>query len=215
MAKKTRMSAGERREQLVTVGRAVFAERGYEGTSVEEIAQRAEVSKPVLYEHFGGKEGLYAVIVDREVQRLTQTITRSLDQANRPREIVEGTALALFEYIDEHTDGFRILVRDAPRGFLPGERGQHAAGSLSSVIGDVAGQVEHLLAERFDEAGFDPDWAPIYAQMLTGLIALTGSWWLEEREPDRRTMATHLVNLTWYGMRDLRPDAQLRYFPAE
>ena len=65
-SKRTRMSASERREQLIDVARALFAEKGFEGTAIEEIASRAKVSKPVVYEHFGGKEGLYAVIVDRK-----------------------------------------------------------------------------------------------------------------------------------------------------
>ncbi len=64
------MTGKERREQLLDIGRRLFAERGFEGTSIEEIAAQAGVSKPVVYEHFGGKEGLYAVVVDREVERL-------------------------------------------------------------------------------------------------------------------------------------------------
>ena len=91
-----------------------FAERGYEATSIEEIAQRANVSKPVVYEHFGGKEGLYAVVVDREMSRLLEMITSSLSQ-NRSRVRVERVALALLTYVEEHTDGFRILVRDSVR----------------------------------------------------------------------------------------------------
>jgi len=70
------MTGKERREQLLDVGRRLFAERGFEGTSIEEIAAQAGVSKPVVYEHFGGKEGLYAVVVDREVERLLGMATR-------------------------------------------------------------------------------------------------------------------------------------------
>ena len=69
------MTGKERREQLLNIGRRLFAERGFEGTSIEEIAAQAGVSKPVVYEHFGGKEGLYAVVVDREVERLLGTAT--------------------------------------------------------------------------------------------------------------------------------------------
>ena len=64
------MTGRERREQLVGIGRSLFATKGFEATTVEEIAARAGVSKPVVYEHFGGKEGLYAVVVDREIERL-------------------------------------------------------------------------------------------------------------------------------------------------
>jgi AcrR family transcriptional regulator len=66
MASRKKLTAAARRAQLIQVGREVFAENGYEATSVEEIASRAKVSKPIVYEHFGGKEGLYAVVVDRE-----------------------------------------------------------------------------------------------------------------------------------------------------
>src|SRR5436309_2373581 len=68
--RRLRLAASARRAQLVDVGRKVFAERGYEATSVEEIAERAGISKPIVYEHFGGKEGLYAVIVDREIEQI-------------------------------------------------------------------------------------------------------------------------------------------------
>ena len=77
-AKRTRMSASERREQLIAVARGLFAERGFDATSVEEVAARAQVSKPVVYEHFGGKEGLYAVVVDRELSVLTEAVTTAL-----------------------------------------------------------------------------------------------------------------------------------------
>lgn len=82
--KRTRMSGVARREQLVAVGRSLFAEKGFDATSVEEIAARAKVSKPVVYEHFGGKEGLYAVVVDREVQSLIASLHSSLESSDRP-----------------------------------------------------------------------------------------------------------------------------------
>lgn len=67
-APRSRMTGVQRRAQLLDVSRKLFAEKGFDGTSVEEIAARAEVSKPVVYEHFGGKEGVYAVVVDREIR---------------------------------------------------------------------------------------------------------------------------------------------------
>jgi AcrR family transcriptional regulator len=106
------MTGKERREQLLGIGRRLFAERGFEGTSIEEIAAQAGVSKPVVYEHFGGKEGLYAVVVDREVERLLTMATTLLGGA-RTRESFEAAAVALLRDIDENTDGFRILVRDS------------------------------------------------------------------------------------------------------
>ena len=103
------MTASQRREQLLAVSRVLFAEKGFEGTSVEEIAARAEVSKPVVYEHFGGKEGIYAVIVDREIQGLTSALTGALSSGGHPKVLLERTALALLTYIETSEDGFRIL----------------------------------------------------------------------------------------------------------
>ena len=117
---RVRMRGAERREQLIEVARRLFAEKGFEGTSVEEIAATAEVSKPVVYEHFGGKEGLYAVVVDREVGYLLAEMETALTDGERSRELIEQAALALLDYVETHTDGFRILVRDSSVGQLLG-----------------------------------------------------------------------------------------------
>lgn len=201
MAKRTRMTGVQRREQLIEVSRKVFAENGFDGTSIEEIAARAHVSKPVVYEHFGGKEGIYAVVVDREVQGLARTITESLQTAEGSRAMAEGAALSLLTFIEENTDGFRILVQDAPT--------DRAVGSYWSVLGEVAMKVEHILAHNFKKRGYDPKWAPMYAQMLVGLVAQLGQWWLEEQKPDKREVAAHAVNLAWYGLKHLSPDPKL------
>jgi AcrR family transcriptional regulator len=88
------MTGQERRQQLLDIGRRLFAERGFDGTSIEEIAAQAGVSKPVVYEHFGGKEGLYAVVVDREVARLT-TVTMALSEGPYSRSKFEEAAVSL------------------------------------------------------------------------------------------------------------------------
>jgi AcrR family transcriptional regulator len=189
------MTGSQRRAQLVDVARTLFAEKGFEQTSIEEIASRAEVSKPVVYEHFGGKEGIYAVIVDREVTTLTEALTAALEGRGHPKTLLERTALALLEYIESNEDGFRILVRDSPV--------TQSSGTFSSLIGDVATQVEHLLADQFKRRGQDPRTAPMYSQMLVGMVALTGQWWLDARSPRKDQVAAHLVNLAWNGLGDL------------
>ncbi|MCA5892909.1 TetR/AcrR family transcriptional regulator [Isoptericola sp. NEAU-Y5] len=189
---RARMTATQRREQLIEVSRGLFAEKGFEGTSVEEVAARAEVSKPVVYEHFGGKEGIYAVVVDREVRALTDALTGALAEGGHPKVLVERTALALLGYIEASEDGFRILVRDSPVA--------QATGTFSSLIGDVATQVEHILGDQFTARGLDPRSAPLYAQMLVGMVALTGQYWLDARSPKKAEVAAHLVNLAWNGL---------------
>ena len=196
-----RMTSAERREQLIETARGLFAERGFDGTSIEEVAARAEVSKPVVYEHFGGKEGLYAVVVDREVRQLLGMVQGALT-AGGPRELLEQAALALLDYIDQAPDGFRILVRDSPIG--------SASGSFVSIISDIASRVEYILAGEFRSRGFDTKFAPMYAQMLVGMVGTTGQWWLDARKPPKRVVAQHLVNLAWNGLSGLDKNPRLR-----
>ncbi len=196
--KRVRMTGQERREQLVGVARALFAEKGYEAASIEEIAERAGVSKPVVYQHFGGKEGLYAVVVDREVRFLTSSLAAAFD-ATHPRRIAESAADAFLTYIEEHEEGFRVLVRDAPTGTT--------GGSFASVIADVASRAEKLLVDEFSDRGFDQHTAPMYALMLVGAVALVGEWWLDHRTQSREEVAAHVVNLLWNGLRGLSPVA--------
>ncbi len=198
---RARMTGTERRRQLIDVARTLFAERGYEGTSIEEIAQRANVSKPVVYEHFGGKEGLYAVVVDREMSALLDGITSSLTN-NRSRVRVERVALALLTYVEERTDGFRILIRDSPPAAI-------STGTYSSLLNDAVSQVSSILAGDFARRGLDPMLAPLYAQALVGSVSMTAQWWLDTREPKKEVVAAHLVNLMWNGLTHLEADPQL------
>jgi AcrR family transcriptional regulator len=195
-AKRVRMTGQERREQLVGVARSLLAKKGYEATTIEEIAERAGVSKPVVYQHFGGKEGLYAVVVDREISHLTTSLAGAFTQRH-PRLIAEHAADAFLTYIEDREDGFRVLVRDAPSGMK--------GGSFASVISDVATRAEVLLIEEFGDRGFDEDTAPMYALMLVGAVALVGEWWLDHRTQPRELVAAHVVNLMWNGLRGLEP----------
>ncbi|MGZ5394135.1 MAG: TetR/AcrR family transcriptional regulator, partial [Mycobacterium sp.] len=162
------MTGAERRHQLIDIARSLFAERGYEGTSIEEIAQRANVSKPVVYEHFGGKEGLYAVVVDREMSALLDRITSSLTKMtnNRSRLRIERVALALLTYVDERTDGFRILIRDSPAAITSGS-------TYSTLLNEAVNQVSSILAGDFSRRGLDAEMAPLYAQALVGSVSMT------------------------------------------
>jgi AcrR family transcriptional regulator len=197
---RVRMTGAQRREQLLDVGKAVFAERGYDGASVEEIALRAGVSKPVVYEHFGGKEGLYAVVVDREVQRLLSSFTAALT-GDDPRVLLEQATLALLSYVEDESDGFRILLHGSPVG---------DRGGFATIISDVAQRVEHILDREFAARGFRTTLAALYSQALVGSVALVGQWWLDARELDRDDVAAHLVNLAWNGLSSLETEPSLR-----
>ncbi len=189
------MTAAARRSQLIDTARAVFAARGYEAATIEEIAARAEVSKPVVYEHFGGKEGIYAVVVDREMEMVLDVFTRAMHE-DRSKSRVEQIALALLTYVEERSDGFRILTRNSavdPSG-----------AGYSTLLNDLVSQVEVNLEGEFHRRGLDPSLAPLYAQALVGMVVMTAQWWLEVRSLSKEVVAAHVVNLCWYGLTGLK-----------
>lgn len=188
---RTRLTGVERRNQLVQVGRAVFAEKGYEGTSVEEIAERAKISKPIVYEHFGGKEGLYAVIVDREMEYVIEQISEAIGNGT-PRDRIEGAALAFMRYVQERPDGFAVLKRDSPSN-----------SGLANLLAEVAERVGNVLRSEFKKAGYDPRAAPLYAQALIGMVTFVGQWWEENSKMSPEEAASHISALAWMGLRHL------------
>ncbi len=192
--KNRRLSASERRAQLIDVGRAVFAKRGYEATSMEEIADRAKVSKPIVYEHFGGKEGLYAVVVDREMEYVVRRIVEAIASGS-PRERIERATLAFLTYVKDHPDGFAVLSQDSPS---TASRGQ-----LSSLLNDLAERVGDIFVRAFKEAGYDARASPIYAHALVGMVTFVGRWWIDVRKPPIEEVARHLAALAWMGLRRL------------
>ena len=189
-----RLTGQARRAQLVEVGRAVFAKRGYEATSVEEIAARAHVSKPIVYEHFGGKEGLYAVVVDREMDYVVRRITEAIS-VGTPRQRVEQAALAFLTYVKDHPDGFAILAHDTPL--------VSPSTGMASLLNDLAERVGDVFAATFKAAGYDPRASPIYAQALIGMVTFVGRWWTEARKPGVEEVAAHIAALAWMGLRHL------------
>ena len=200
-----RLNAAARRTQLIEIARGVFAQHGYEATSVEEIAARAKVSKPIVYEHFGGKEGLYAVLVDREMEHVVKRISDAISSGT-PRQRVERAALAFLSYVRDQPDGFVVLSRDAPVTL--------ARGGMSSLLNDVAERVADVFATTFKKAGYDPKTAPIYAHALVGMVTFVGQWWTETRKPPVEEVANHLAALAWMGLRHLPKRPKLTVPPA-
>ncbi len=197
MAKK-RLTGAERRVQLMEVGRAVFAAHGYEATSIEEVAQRAGVSKPIVYEHFGAKEGLYAAIVDREMDNLVTRVSDAIGQGSA-RERFEAAVLAFMTYAKEEPAGFAVLTRDSPTGAT--RRG------LTRVIDDLAQRVGDIFQSEFERAGYNPKVAPIYANALVGMVTQVGQWWAAEgRSFSIDHVARHVAALGWMGLRHLPKD---------
>ncbi len=204
MGSNSRMTSFQRREQLIGVGRSLFASKGFESVSVEEIAAHAKVSKPIVYEHFGGKEGLYAVVVDREMRSLSETLFRALEDPSdaHPRQIVERTALALLTYIEENAEGFQVLVRDSPTD---------TSASFSSLWGDISLRVEDVLRIWFTRQNMPTEGVEYYAQMLVGMTVFTGQYWAMQQVMGKEELAALIVNLAWNGLAHMKAHPQLRF----
>ncbi len=187
-----RMSAAERRSQLIAMSRPVFAEKGIEGTSVEELAARAGVSKPVIYEHFGGKEGLYQAVIDEDMVALDRTIDEALVQG-RSRIRIERAVYAVLDFAEKNEEGFRILARDGAVVGAVGRSSQSQVtshygksvedyssaedGVHSTLLGLSVNRASHILADAFKRNGLDERLAELYAQGMMGCVAMVAQWW--------------------------------------
>lgn len=194
-AHRQRMTGAQRRAQLLEVGRGLFAERGFEATTIEEIAATAGVSKPVVYEHFGSKEKLYEKVVEGEVSQLRAAINLALTSRGHIRILLERAAVAFLTYVENSTDGFQVLVRDSP--LTPSND------TYTSMLSEISAQVGKILSEEFSERGYNPQDSAIYAQMLVGMVALTGQWWLSNQHLDKHDVASRIINLSWNGLAGL------------
>lgn len=201
------MSAYERREQLIRVGRHLFAEQSIDTLSVEEIASAAKVSKPIIYEHFGGKEGLYAVVVDRELQTLSESLKDFFTHhPASERQTMERGVLTFLTYVEEHNEGFHVLLRDSPS--------TDPTGSLNTLLMTVSVQVERMLDESFKRAKLPTKGAPYYANMIVGLTVFSAQLWADNPRISKEELAAYIVNMAWYGMRGIDAKPQL-YFEGK
>ena len=161
MARRKKLTAAARRAQLIEVGRSVFAQKGYEATSVEEIADCAKVSKPIVYEHFGGKEGLYAVVVDREARDLPRAMYTTIIIV-----IVLYVAMALAVVAaaspEKLTGSGSMLLAEAARGAF-GEIGfkvllvSAVVSTITCINGGLFG-VTSILAQETNDQGPENLW---------------------------------------------------------
>ena len=196
------MSRAERREQLIRVARQLFGTRGYDAVSVEEIASAAGVSKPIVYEHFGAKEGLYQVIVDREVKALSDILRSQMRPEHSARAVLEGIVVTLLDFIEENADGFHLLAHQSPTAVR--------SETFETVMADIADQVTVFLAPLLEKQGLDPASAPVYGQILAGGVGQIGQWWSENMQVDKKLVAAQVTNLLYLGLRGMEKDPQLQ-----
>jgi AcrR family transcriptional regulator len=200
--KNPRLPRAERRSQLLEVSRGVFAERGFEAATLEEIADRAGVSRPILYGHFGDKQRLFEAVVSAEIARVQAAVGAALVTPGEPRELLERGLRAFFAYVREHPEGHAVLTRDAPIHL--------SDAGLGVMLDGLTADISEAIARVIRGLGLDPSPAPIYANALIGLGAHVGRWWREHPEVSLTAVTNHVTTLLWSGFGGMMNDPIVR-----
>lgn len=196
-----RMPAAARRHQLLEVALGRFAAGGYHETSMEEIAEAAGVTKPVLYQHFQSKQELFLELLDQEGRDLLHDVESRAAAETSPYQRVLAGFRAYFDFVCKRTSAFQIIFSSGAR--------------LSDEFTDSVRRLEERIATviaRFIDADIDDEHRDLLGHAIVGLGEVAGRRWvathggteLEPAEADR--LATRLADLVWAGLRGLRRD---------
>ena len=189
-----RLPAARRRRQLLDVALEVFAANGFHKTSMEEVAEAAGVTKPVLYQHFGSKRELYLELLDDVGGRLMDVIAKAVASAGGPRQQVHNGFLAYFRFVADHQSAFQLLFGSGAR------RDDEFADAVRRVETSIAEAIAPLI-----EADIDPSHRRTLAHGLVGLAEGTGRYWVaEDGELDPDLVARWIADLAWGGLRSAR-----------
>ena len=191
-ARGVRLPRTERRQQLLAAAQEVFVASGYHAAAMDDIASRAGVSKPVLYQHFPGKLELYLALLDASADSLVEAIMVALASTTDNQLRVEATVRAYFDYVSDDAGAFRLVFESdltaEPAVRARVDRVNHAcATAVSKVIAD--------------DTGFDQEAAMLLAAGLTGAAQVAARWWLTQNGRLSRAAAEDLVAaLSWRGI---------------
>lgn len=190
------MRAPERRAQLLEVARKVFGESGFHAVSMDDVAEQAGVTKPILYDHFTSKKDLYVALLDADLEALHDMVKEALDSQSGNRERIRGSFQAYFDFVDEQADGFRLMI-------------QETVGAEREFRERVARTRDRILAEVADlivrESGglLDRHHAETVALALIGMVETVAQRRPGGRKDDRRETVDLLVRLAWRGITNL------------
>src|SRR3954452_16359592 len=191
-----RLPAARRRRQLLDVALGVFAANGFHQTSMEEVADAAGGTKPVLYQHFGSKRELYREWPDDVGGRLMATIAATVATAAGPRQQVHAGFLAYFRFVAEHESAFQLLFGSGAR------RDDEFADAVRRVETSIAEAIAPLI-----EADIDASHRRTLAHGLVGLAEGTGRHWVAEGgELDPEVVSRRIADLAWGGLRTVHRD---------
>ena len=191
----TRLPGPERRDRILTAAIDAFASRGYDAASVSQIATAAGITKPVLYRHFGDKDGLYEALAQRYVDELARELEPVADVADA-RGRLARTIEAYLSYVEREPERYRFLLGT-------GERQQTAHVLAEFRRRDVA-RCAFAAAENLRRAGLDPEIGELWAHHVSGTVRAAGIWWLETRSLPKERVVEHVTDLLWDGVAALR-----------
>jgi AcrR family transcriptional regulator len=228
------MARAEREQQMLDVAEQAFAERGYQAVSMADIAERVGVTKPMLYEYFGSKDGLLLACIARCRAELYDRTRAATEGATDPKDLYWRGLLAYFQFIDEHAPAYAVLAQEAavgggPSGLgglpppgqggppPPGQGGPPAEGWNDAALS--AATAAALEATRRQQvaliapllSAFAPDataaTAEAYAEIIIGACERLGLWRLRHPEVTAEDAARHMMRFTWYGLASTLPPA--------
>ena len=190
-----RLPAARRRKQLLEVALGVFGERGFHPTSMNDVAEAAGVTKPVLYQHFRSKRDLYREVLTEVGAELLDAITKATAAARSPHEQVELGFIAYFRFVAANEAAFRVLFGGGTR------RDEEFALQVAEVEGAIADAIATLI----DVEGLDAAQRRHLAHGLVGLAEGTSRLWMAEgAEQAPEALARLVADLAWRGLRGIQ-----------
>jgi AcrR family transcriptional regulator len=192
-----RLPADQRRRQLLEVARDQFAARGFHATSMDEIAERAGVTKPVLYQHFPSKRALYLELLSDTGEQLLQALSSATQRVTSGRERVEAGFLAYFRFVADSRAGFRLLFSSAIR----------TDPEFARVVDGVVRAAADVISELI-EIPASEEHRRVLAAALVGMAESVGRRTSDasaiETDPER--LARWISELAWFGLRGVRAE---------
>jgi AcrR family transcriptional regulator len=187
-----RVSRAERERQILDAASAVFAERGYQAASMDAVAERVGVTKPVLYDHFGSKEGLLLACIARARTELLEVTTKAAGSASNPEDMVRRGFRAFFDFLDSQGGAATLLYEEAatPIG--------SAAEAVEGIRNQQTGFVTGLLNAQ--APGADALRLEAYAQVIVGASERLALWRGRRGDVSAEQATEYLMDLVWSGL---------------
>ena len=188
-----RLPRSARRVQLLSAAQEVFVEHGYHAAAMDEIADRAGVSKPVLYQHFPGKLELYLAILDLHNAELLAGVKAAMDATDNNKARVAAAISAYFEFVDREDAPFRLVFEsDLTNDIAVRQRVDLVEQTISHAIADII----------TEDAGLARPEAELLGVAMAGMAQVSARYWLQsQRRIPREAAADLIAQLSWRGIR--------------